>query len=395
MNRKRLTELELAGLTRREYLKATAGASVLTGLAGCSGQGAVGDGSGGRNVRYGYGGEAFTLSTGTALAISGAEAGGTLSPVARWTLDEDVGSVVADAIGDNDGTVNGNPALGVSGIRGSGCVDFRPTDGHYVRVPDAPSLRPGPELSVGGWYRTSSGDTNQTILQKAESLNGGLGYSIEVQTQNGVRAHVQTESGTASVNSFGHGTHDGEWHHLFAVWDTDALILYLDGEEVARDSSQSGAAVHSRTDLFIARGHNRWSTRYDMAGAIDDVLLYGDALSADHVGAIYAGTALDDTDPTPTPTPTPTETPTPTPTPTPTETPTPTPTPTPTETPTPTPTPTETPTPTPTETPTATETPTETSTPDASETPTPTATPTDEYGEAGYGAYGYGGTNDT
>jgi hypothetical protein len=79
-------------------------------------------------------------------------------------------------------------------------------------------------------------------------------------------------------------------------------------------------------------------------------------------------------------------TPTPTPEPTATPTPTPTPTPEPTATPTPTAEPTATPTPTPTLTPTPTPTPTSTS--------TPTPISDDDYGEQGYGDFGYGGTAD-
>jgi len=62
---------------------------------------------------------------------------------------------------------------------------------------------------------------------------------------------------------------------------------------------------------------------------------------------------------------------------------------------TPTATPTETPTVTPTETPTVTPTDTPTVTPTDTPTVTPTDTPTleDDYGEQGYGAYGYGGIN--
>ncbi len=89
-----------------------------------------------------------------------------------------------------------------------------------------------------------------------------------------------------------------------------------------------------------------------------------------------------------------TEPATPTPTPTPAPTPEPTATPTPTSTPTPTPTPEPTATPTPTPTPEPTATPTPTPTPEPTATPTPTPVSDDDYGEQGYGQFGYGGTAD-
>lgn len=347
----------LSGLTRRDYLRATGSIGLLGAVAGCSGSGAL---EGEESVRFGYGGDALQVMTAASASVSDTT---TLAPVARWALDEACGDTAHDIAGDNDGTFYGSPGLGLDGVRGAGSVDFRATDGHYAEIPDAPALRPGPEIGFGGWYRTASGDTNQTVLQKADALNGGAGYSIEVQTESGVRAHVGTENGEVSVKSFGHATHDGAWHHLFAVWDTETLRLYLDGEEVAR-SRGSGSVVHSGNDLFIARGHNRWSSRYDMAGALDDVRVYDAALSAAAVSALYEGS-----EETTTTTPTTTEQTTTTSEPTTTADPT---------------------SPTTTSEPTTATTTTTTTTPQT----TTTTTSTDNYGQAGYGAYGYGGTLD-
>ncbi|ELZ19970.1 alpha beta-propellor repeat-containing integrin [Halosimplex carlsbadense 2-9-1] len=99
------------------------------------------------------------------------------------------------------------------------------------------------------------------------------------------------------------------------------------------------------------------------------------------------------TSPTPT-TATATESDTPSSTPTETETssPTETETPSPTETETPSPTPTEAASPAPTETPSSTPTATSTPTPSPTDSPTPSPTPISaEYGQVGYGEYGYGG----
>ena len=343
-------------LSRRAYVKLTGLAATAVGAAGCvTDDLSLPDGST-DTIRYGYGGAPMVV---TAVATADSELP---SAASRWSFDETDGVTAHDAVGSLDGEIRGDPALGVSGIRGTGSFDFRDSSGNYVVVDDGDTLRPRQQMSFGGWYRTESGATSQTVLQKADSLTGDVGYAVDVQTENSLRAHLGVDSGTARINPWGVATHDGEWHHVMLTWDGDAFICYLDGEKVARDDSQSGDIQHSTNPLYIARGDNSWSSTYEMAGAIDDVRIYATALSPEDVTAVFEGTDESD-DPTPTPTPEPT----------------------------PTPTPTETPTSTATPTPEPTPTPTETATPDP--TPTPTPTPADdEYGRLGYGEGGYGGT---
>ncbi|MBX0322114.1 LamG domain-containing protein [Halomicroarcula sp. F13] len=352
-------------LSRRSLLKVTGAALGSTSVAGCLGERPTG------YRRLGYGGVPWFVSGDVesavfaplALSLSGPSDG----LVAHWTLDG-TGGTAADAVGGNDGAIRGAPTQGVPGVHDSTAYDFLSGSGNYVEVADAGALRPA-ELSFGGWYRTDSGANSQTVLQKADARFGDEGYAVDVQTDNSVRGHVAVESGRASVNPWGVATHDGEWHHLLLTWDGSALVLYLDGTEVDRDASQSGAVVHSDRSLFVGRGDNGYTTYYGMDGAIDDVRVYDRALSASEVTDLYEGVTETATA-TATETPTATATSTASPTQTETATATETPTPTPTETATPTATETATPTPTETATPTPTETPTSTPTP----TPTPTTT---------------------
>ncbi|MFB6105948.1 MAG: LamG-like jellyroll fold domain-containing protein [Halobacteriaceae archaeon] len=217
-------------------------------------------------------------------------AGGGPSPVARWALDETSGTTAFDAAGDADGAIRGSPTLGVDGVHGTTAFDFGTADGNYVEVSASVAPTPTSALSFGGWYRTTGG-SSQTVLQKATSLTSGEGYAVDVQTGSSLRAHVDVDSGTASVNPWGITTHDDAWHHVFVTWDGASLVMYHDGSEVARDDGQSGDVVHSTTNLYVGRGHNRWSNYYDMEGAVDDVRVYGSALAADDVAAVYDGTA--------------------------------------------------------------------------------------------------------
>ncbi|WP_336338322.1 LamG domain-containing protein [Haloarcula brevis] len=326
-----------ADITRRELLKLTGIATVgAVSTAGCLGRSDI------EVAELGYGGVPWRASSAVPPGLTGANPLSVVGPsdglVGHWPLDGS-GGTVADVAGGNDGVVRGNPELGVPGVHGSTAVAFGPTADDYVEVAPASVLAPA-ELSFAGWYRTTSGGAEQTVLQKADARYGDEGYAVDVQTPNSLRAHVGVESGRATVNPFGVATHDGAWHHVCCTWDGEAFVLYLDGEERDRDTAQSGAVVHSDRPLYVGYGDNGYASTYAMNGAVDDARVYDRALGSDEVAALYEGVGTQ----TETETPTVTDTPTPTPTPTPTETPTPIPTPTPT----PTETPSSTPTPTPT-----------------------------------------------
>ena len=306
-------------VTRRTLLKLTGISAVgATSLAGCLGTDRD------SAHRLGYGGIAWTASEGLSPALL---ASSLSSPsdglVGHWPLDGNSGAV-SDVAGGNDGTVQGSPQRGVTGVYETAAVSFGTSADDYVEVPNADALRPA-ELSFGGWFRTDSGANSQTVVQKADTRYGEAGYAVDIQTANSLRAHVAVESGQASVNPWGVAIQDGQWHHVVCTWDGDTMVIYLDGEEVDRDGSQSGRVVHSDRPLYIGYGDNGYASYYDMDGAIDDIRVYDTALTPDQVGTLYTdgdttsstddgdsgGGSTDDPMPTPTPTPTPTLTPVP------------------------------------------------------------------------------------
>jgi cell division septation protein DedD len=352
-------------VSRRDVLKTTGvGLTAAAGLAGCLG----GDTATGVR-RLGYGGVPMAVQAGLPVGYFGATSaavfGTSTGLVGYWPLDG-TGSVATDAVGGNDAAIRGTPQQGVPGVFDSAAYDFAGGDGNYLAVADAGALRP-PRLSVGGWFRTGSAATQQTLLQKGDALFGASGYSLEVQTDRSLRAHVAVDSGVARVNPWGVPTTAGTWHHILLTWDGSSLVLYLDGTEISRDDSQSGDVVHSDRPLFVGRGDNGYTTYYGMEGRIDDLRLYDRALSPEGVTAVVEGPPEAE-EPVSTTT---TEA-------------------TPTTTAEPTPTTTEEPTPTTTEEPT----PTTTAEPTPTTTEAATPIPNDEFGEAGYGAYGYGGIVD-
>ena len=90
-----------------------------------------------------------------------------------------------------------------------------------------------------------------------------------------------------------------EWTHVAATATTGAdggparLALYLNGEEVAAETLRSGTELNfADTDLELARSHTEVEFLYftinRLNGAYDDVAVYGRALDAAEVRALYA-----------------------------------------------------------------------------------------------------------
>jgi len=76
---------------------------------------------------------------------------------------------------------------------------------------------------------------------------------------------------------------DGQWHHCAATFDGKAMRVYLDGEEIGS---------HERPGVITAGGGapgciGSSTGRECFQGAMDDLRIYGDALTAGEIGQLY------------------------------------------------------------------------------------------------------------
>jgi len=76
---------------------------------------------------------------------------------------------------------------------------------------------------------------------------------------------------------------DDLWHHIGFVWDGSYRSLYVDGTEVAKDTSiLTQPLMSSNGDLYIGAGKNLDEGTF-FSGLIDDVRIYFQALSAEEI----------------------------------------------------------------------------------------------------------------
>ena len=78
-----------------------------------------------------------------------------------------------------------------------------------------------------------------------------------------------------------------EWHHYAMTVDAEAVVFYIDGVEVGRESHSFVGDFHTDIDtVFIGREIVKGHLRGSFYGAIDDVRIYDNALSQAEVMAL-------------------------------------------------------------------------------------------------------------
>jgi hypothetical protein len=183
----------------------------------------------------------------------------------------------------NDGTNNG--ATTTTGIF-SNALNFDGTD--YLELPDLSTLRGGQDLTVSLWFNSQDAANYQKLITKSSSYlskdwelafngaTGVVGFESEISDSG---YGLSSPAGAATTNT---------WHNLVFTMDetNNILTLYLDGTQVAQDTSFSRESDSTSANVNIGR-RGYTSDRY-FTGAIDDVAVWDRVLSASEVSDIYS-----------------------------------------------------------------------------------------------------------
>jgi hypothetical protein len=202
--------------------------------------------------------------------------------VGWWTLDDGAGSTVADSSGGgHDGSfVAGNPAW--VGGRYGGALQF---DGvSKVEIPDHADFHLEDAVTVALWANPEAvqvEDAKFFIKQKSTYYPYCLQYDGNSQT---IYANISSDS--AQFNTKPRlANFPGQWVHLCFTYDGSALLLYKDGEEVARVAASGKLR---QNDLSLTVG-GRLNSGNNFKGMIDDVRLYNRALTRDEILQVMQG----------------------------------------------------------------------------------------------------------
>ena len=203
--------------------------------------------------------------------------------LAYWTFDEGTGTTAYDYSGDaNTGVVAG--AAWVGGMIDS-ALSF---DGEttQVTVSNSPSLNPLNGITIAAWVNAGDWENTPRILEKGNSDDQ---YGLLI---NGLGQLEFLLSGVTNGTLVATPPSDSAWHHLAGTYDGSLMSLYIDGQLTAQQSASGSLAV--TIDPLVIGNKLNGSLFFRYYGILDDVRIYGSALSASQIAQLYATDSVGD-----------------------------------------------------------------------------------------------------
>ena len=211
--------------------------------------------------------------------------------VSRWALDEGAGSTATNASTNAiAGTISGASRLGADSLAATG-NSLRFPAGAYVDMGNAAALNFGTnDFSLSIWMRSTNPPAENVypmILAKEKGATPRQGYTLMLAPTNGQVVFELFSNDSAARPRSSNTVCDGRWHHIVAVRAGSEGRLFVDGRF-------QGAAIHpmglfsvSNSSTFRLAGHGTGSAQMQYAGDLDEVAVYGRALAAEEVAALY------------------------------------------------------------------------------------------------------------
>ncbi|MDD5623404.1 MAG: hypothetical protein PHI23_01695, partial [Candidatus Peribacteraceae bacterium] len=209
---------------------------------------------------------------------------------AYWKFDEGTGTSAADSTSYNNlGTLENGAAWTSSAPSLSydnpGALSFDGTD-DYVAVPDVTGLSfSSTPFSVVAWvYPETLGIDRQVVSKGYDGTN--TEWEIKTTTADGkvgFRSWNGANIGVQSLNPLVAGT----WTHVAGVYDGTNWSIFLDG--VLDNSVADIAPVLTTRPVYIGAVDANGTPAQFWEGMIDDVRVYGRALTCDEIADMASG----------------------------------------------------------------------------------------------------------
>lgn len=220
-----------------------------------------------------------------AVRLSGSTAAtGLISPssalgaglVGLWTLD---GSG-QDTLGINNASVLGGP-LYATGVFSS-AIQLDGGGGQYLEVSNPRNLDDQQNFSLAVWIKTSRVDTNG-----GEIISRGDSYGLRVAPGGALECFFYNGSGWPNLLTTGLNVLDGRWHQVTCTKDASGLKIFADGQLQTQNGANAGIVYDQGSSLRFGR-HGTGDGRYDYNGQLDEVAIWGRALSVAEVQSLAA-----------------------------------------------------------------------------------------------------------
>lgn len=205
--------------------------------------------------------------------------------VAMWLFDSGNGNVAKDySSNGHDGEIKGS----VKWIDGPflKALDFPGQGGSFVLVPHSDSFNLV-TFTMIAWIRAeNTGARQEIIMKRKEGAVNSQNLHLQIESTRTVVDVGFTADNQWATGLFGQkDVTDGEWHHIAATYDEEALRLYVDGEP---DGQQIRSTTPDNNDASLTIAAVFESGGSPLKGALDDVGLFSVALEEDDIKTIMA-----------------------------------------------------------------------------------------------------------
>jgi len=213
--------------------------------------------------------------------------------VSWWKFENNT----SDSVGDNHGTMNGNPTY-VTGKVGQ-AISLDGDDYVDCGNPDSMNFGTG-DWTISAWIKTTqsgmelTGDRRGTVFANGGDAEGGIRYALVVNEGYLGMIVLTTDTDRQKVQAMGNITvNDDKWHHVIGMRNAGQLRVYVDGvldgtNYLPYGYDLSGTSQHNAYIGVITDNRDDSLYKY-FVGSIDEVCVFACALDANSVSALYSG----------------------------------------------------------------------------------------------------------
>jgi hypothetical protein len=162
-----------------------------------------------------------------------------------------------------------------------------------VKIEHYPELKPAKQITISAWIKPNDDFSNrwQEIYRKEDGnarhllAFGKTGEKTGLWLGLGIGGVYTEHCGPLATGL----VKDGKWHLAAAVYDGSAMRFYFDGREIAREAVSGPIDTSGSRSAYIGSwdGGNEF-----FPGGIDDVRIYGRALTTDEIKAMAGGISV-------------------------------------------------------------------------------------------------------
>jgi hypothetical protein len=213
-------------------------------------------------------------------------------PAGYWRFSDAAGVSVTDLTSNSNGAVAGTGVLPVPGALADSdtAASFAGTDASGIAVPNSPALAAlngTAQLTFESWIKPDTLTLPARFAMFHSFPGNGASY-LGVTTAfggykviaalwiNGRQRYVVSNTSLSTAT----------WYHIAATYDGARLALYVNGLVAGELTDLSGSALIGTAGMLIGR-HPLTGLGYAFSGAVDEVAIYGKALTAGQLATHY------------------------------------------------------------------------------------------------------------